>query len=392
MDDFEDSDMPQEAAPASAPEPEIELTFEQQKAYERVGDWLENRRTRGTLKIFGGAGTGKTTLAKRFRELTDVHYMALTGKAALVLQKKGCLGATTVHSAVYKPVELPNGGVEFAINAESYLRSVGLGCCDEMGMVDNRVGQDLEYLTHKLLVLGDPNQLPPIEGAGYFSHNPDIFLEQPHRFALDSPIYQLAEVVKSGKRPKFGEYGESRVIDGDRVRTAQFDKMLLEHDIILCGRNKSRTANNRRVRELLGHQGGIAKFFPVVGDKLVCLKNNHKKGLLNGSLWEVIDLPISDMGQIVTMVVKSLDEPYRAPVEVAVPWQFFDGTEEELDWRVKANFEQFTYGYALTVHKAQGSQWDKVLLIDESKAFREFWTNHLYTGITRAAEKVTVLL
>jgi exodeoxyribonuclease-5 len=70
---------------------------------------------------------------------------------------------------------------------------------------------------------------------------------------------------------------------------------------------------------------------------------------------------------------------------------FFSGEEDQLSWPERRQFDEFTFGYCLTVHKAQGSQWDNVYLFDESFVFREDRRRWLYTGVTRASEKITVV-
>ncbi len=93
----------------------------------------------------------------------------------------------------------------------------------------------------------------------------------------------------------------------------------------------------------------------------------------------------------VVMRVASEESP-AASVRVSVPAAFFEGREEEIPFSVRREADEFTYGYALTVHKAQGSQWDEVALFDESWAFREHRARWLYTGLTRAAARITVVV
>ena len=118
-----------------------------------------------------------------------------------------------------------------------------------------------------------------------------------------------------------------------------------------------------------------------------CLKNDKDKGVLNGSIWSV-DRVLQDNLKSVKM--RLLPETGFGPTTVSVPKEFFTGQEDKLDWRAKRFADNFTFGYALTVHKAQGSQWDDVLIFDESPYFREHRSRWLYTALTRAAEKVTV--
>jgi exodeoxyribonuclease-5 len=158
-------------------------------------------------------------------------------------------------------------------------------------------------------------------------------------------------------------------------------------DQVLVGMNKTRRLYNTRLRELNGYRHPM----PAAGEKLVCLRNDKTKGLLNGGTWTIKALR-GIRNDLVRMEVAPEDESRRKPVEVAVLKQFFEGTEEALPFLVRRESDEFTYGYALTVHKAQGSQWDEVVLFDESFAFREHRSRWLYTGLTRAAERITVVV
>lgn len=346
------------------------------------------------MRVFGYAGTGKTTMAKEIADAVpgQVLYMTFTGKAALVLRKKGCDGASTIHSAIYKPQEDPvTGFTEFKLNPDSPVASAALVVVDEVSMVGEDIGADLLSYGTKILVLGDPFQLPPIKGEGFFTaQTPDVMLTEIHRQAQDNPIIRMSMEIRDGKGLAPGYYGDSRVVRRADVSKDWMREQVLEADQLLCGMNKTRQTFNNRVRELRGIAGRPQAWHPAVGDRLVCLKNNRMKGLLNGGLWEAQQ--VSVLGRKITMRVASLDEPQTVPVEVEVNDAFFRGAEKELDWRERKLSDEFCHGYALTVHKSQGSQWDNVLLFDESHVFRDTWANHIYTGVTRAAEKVTVVM
>jgi exodeoxyribonuclease-5 len=130
---------------------------------------------------------------------------------------------------------------------------------------------------------------------------------------------------------------------------------------------------------------------PAPGDKLVCLRNNKKKGLLNGGLWSVKATAVSKRN-IVTMRVTPEEDLGGRTTKISVLPQFFTGDGADLPFEMRRNTDEFDYGYALTVHKSQGSQWDNVVLFDESFAFKEHASRWLYTGLTRAAEKITVVV
>jgi exodeoxyribonuclease V len=254
---------------------------------------------------------------------------------------------------------------------------------DECSMVDAELARDLLSFGKPILVLGDPFQLPPVKGGGYFTdHPPDVMLTQIHRQAHDNPIIRLSEVVRSGGELEHGAYGETRVI-----RRAEIDASeVIGADQVLVGTNRTRRAYNQRMRDL----NGFKEPLPVAGDRLVCLRNDRTKGLINGGLWRVETLA-GVKKDFVRMTLRSEDEGARAAVKVAVLKAFFEGTEGELAYSLRRESDEFDYGYALTVHKAQGSQWDNVMLFDESFAFREHRARWLYTGLTRAARKLTVV-
>ena len=162
---------------------------------------------------------------------------------------------------------------------------------------------------------------------------------------------------------------------------------MLGADQVLVGVNRTRRAYNQRMRDL----NGFNEPLPVAGDRLVCLRNDRTKGLINGGLWRVEALG-GVKKDFVKMTLRSEDEGARPSVKVAVLNALLrgDGGRARLS-RLRRESDEFDYGYALTVHKAQGSQWDNVMLFDESFAFREHRARWLYTGLTRAARRLTVV-
>lgn len=371
---------------------------QQDAAIKAVKAWLADPKSPQIFRLFGFAGSGKTTLAKELTgDMGDgALYAAYTGKAALVLRKKGCGQASTIHSLIYKPVEDPvTGHVEFMLNPDSPVAGADLVVIDEVSMVGEELALDLLSYGTRVLVLGDPAQLPPVKGEGYFINAaPDVMLTEVHRQAAESPIIRMSMDVREGRGLVPGQYGSSIVVQRRSLDKEALRAMVLDADQMLCGLNKTRQTFNSRIRELKGLAGrdGGMPWAPVKGDRLVCLKNNRTKGLLNGGLWEVDKVDQSKKRDRFEMLVSSLDEPGTVPVDASVPHEFFTGTEKDLDWKILRKVDHFTYGYALTVHKSQGSQFDNVLLFDESGVFREDAAKHLYTGLTRAAERVTVVV
>ncbi len=359
---------------------------QQDAALKAVSAWLKEGSPQ-VFRLFGYAGTGKTTLAKQIAEDApgEVAFGAFTGKAALVLKSKGCRGASTIHSMIYRTQgdeeeETPS----FVLNKKAAANDADLIIIDECSMVDEELGRDLLSFGKPVLVLGDTAQLPPVKGGGFFTDaEPDVMLTEVHRQAADNPIIRMSMTVREGGRLSLGAYGESRVIRRAEIEAPR----VMQSDQVLVGINKTRRAYNGRMRTLLGHAGDK----PEVGEKLVCLRNDKKKGLLNGGTWLVTAVH-ADRGAKFSFSVKPEEGGSRKPVRVGVLPAFFEGRDEEIPFPQKRDSDQFDFGYALTVHKAQGSQWDDVVLFDESFAFREHSARWLYTGLTRAAKTVTVVV
>ena len=267
------------------------FTPHQDAALTAASNWLKGARRRASIfRLFGYAGTGKTTLAKHLAEGVDgkVLFAAFTGKAACVMRSKGCQGAATIHSLIYKARESGEETPSFELWDEAPASKARLIVIDECSMVDAELARDLMSFGVPLLVLGDPAQLPPI-------------------------------------------------------------------------------------------------------DKLVCLRNNRRKGLFNGGLWVVRERPKARR-QIIRMRLKPDEDLGDRTIKVSVRPECFTGAIEEFEWPARKPYDEFDFGYVLTVHKAQGSQWDDVVLFDESGAFPDNRDRWLYTGVTRAAKRLTVVV
>jgi ATP-dependent exoDNAse (exonuclease V) alpha subunit len=362
----------------------------QDAALKAVAAWLKakpgERGTPQVFRLFGYAGTGKTTLARHIAEGADgrVLFAAFTGKAALVMRAKGCAGASTIHSMIYRARESGEETPTFDLWHDAPASRAKLIVVDECSMVDAELGRDLLSFGAPVLVLGDPAQLPPVQGGGFFtSAEPDAMLTEVHRQARDDPIVRLSMQVRAGERLTPGTHGLTAV-----VRRDAFDPgRALETDQILVGRNATRRAYNARMRE----RRGFAESLPIAGDKLVCLRNNRRKGLFNGGLWTVHERSARKSG-ILRMRLRPEEDAAGSVVTVAVRSECFTGAIDEVEWPQRKRYDEFDFGYVLTVHKAQGSQWDDVVLFDESFAFPDSRDRWLYTGITRAAKRLTVVV
>jgi len=147
------------------------FTPHQDAALTAAANWLKGARGRASIfRLFGYAGTGKTTLVKHIAEGVDgkVLFAAFTGKAACVMRSKGCHSASTIHSLIYRARESGEETPSFELWNDAPASKAKLIIIDECSMVDAELARDLMSFGVPLLVLGDPAQLPPISGGGFF--------------------------------------------------------------------------------------------------------------------------------------------------------------------------------------------------------------------------------
>jgi len=355
----------------------VAWTPQQATALTAVARWRRTRH-KPVFQLHGYAGTGKTMLARHLGEGDEVAFAAFTGKAAHVMRANGCREATTIHALIYRlEKEDERGNPVFVLDRGSRARHAQLIVIDEASMVNETIGRDLLSFDVPVVAIADPAQLPPIDGCGFFTAGePDVMLTEIHRQARDNPIIRMATTVREGEQLALGDYGESRVV-------ALGDMGEIASDQILVGRNVTRRNINSGLRERRGLRGA----YPLKGDKLVCLRNDYHRGFLNGSIWFIEDVVKASTEHEITLSVVS--EEGGNAITATTHAAFFDGSRPSMfDPR---EYVEFDFGYALTVHKAQGSQWDSVLLHDESWHFREHHARWLYTGLTRAAKRVVVV-
>lgn len=347
--------------------------------------------------IAGFAGTGKSTLVKyiiKELNISDrfIAYVAYTGKASLVLQRKGCPGATTAHRLLYYSKELPDG--TFIHTPREYPENkLKLIIVDEVSMLEKEQWEILMRWGIPVIALGDPFQLPPIhEDNGVLAH-PHVFLDQVMRQAQDSEIIRLSMDIRDGKSLSLYKGKDIAVVSKQQIT----DPLLLKADQVLCGKNATRFDLNQRIRKAIW--GDKYQIAPIEGDKIICLKNYWDRGnLTNGT--------IGTIGKIATLDSRSLKPMMLANFESDIGDKY---TILNMDYKIftegkttvnKDNWKEFhreirpmefDYGYAITVHKSQGSEFDKVVLFNEYLGgYREHYLRWLYTGVTRASKKLIV--
>jgi exodeoxyribonuclease-5 len=411
------------AAPVK-PSSSIVLSKQQQEAKDLFINWYNDEHARKRQPVFvlaGYAGTGKSFTTKSIIEEVDgdVLFGAYTGKAALIMRRNGNGSARTLHSLIYKPVppskeladqldkdlqaavkasdsakvaqikeELKkNSKIRFELNEESELAGAALLVLDECSMVNDEMLADLLSFNVPILALGDPGQLPPIDGTGaLFKHKPDYTLTEIRRQAMDNPIINLSMKARNGVHIAHGDFGKARIINKHAILPSDVRSC----DQIITGKNLTRMDLNRRFRRMIGK----TDTYPEVGERIICLRNNSGYGILNGLQCEVI-AKVEEYDDFIEY--KLLKEDGGPEIIVPILRAHFDeyvkpGTVKELKWWDRQKAEEFDFGYAITVHKAQGSQWNKVLFFDDGffvwdKPQRCKW---LYTGITRAADELII--
>ena len=363
--------------------------------------------------IAGYAGTGKSTLVKFIiaalnLQPEDVAYVTFTGKAASVLRHKGCPNAMTAHKLLYYSKRMPSG--KFVFRPKPKLDGdFSLIVVDEISMLPNDLWELL--LSHKkhIIALGDPFQIPPIDKKqdNHVLDKPHIFLDEIMRQAEESEIIRLTMDIRNYKAPNYFKGNEIQVVKPEEVVNGMYHWA----DQIICATNRKRHEINEYMRQAAGR--GIE---PESGDKIICCRNcwdtldlSGENALVNGTIGTLGDFetgfqtyPIFDFPQVPVMYSQILtnDGVFQ---DVVMDYQALkDGkpflTNEQAYQIYRRpdlkNLEpvEFNYGYAITGHRAQGSEWDKVLVFEEKFPFdKEEHARWLYTAATRASEKLVLV-
>ena len=365
--------------------------------------------------ISGYAGTGKSTLVKFITQSLpnidpdiDVVFATFTGKAAQVLMSKGNKNAMTLHKLLYESIPRPDG--TFLRRPKSTIE-FPIVIVDEVSMAPKDM-IDLLFSHYGIYVicLGDPFQLPPIDkdADNHLLDNPHIFLDEVMRQAKDSEIIRLTMDIRDGKRLNNFNGHDVKIYNKQELNTG----MLMWADQIISGTNKTRVNINIYIRELLerGEQ-------PEDGDKVICLRNywdnwsdtgdylvNGTIGFLKNTYSSFNVIPKFFGGKTIDVTracfISDTDADYgdlqMDTKEILTGERCLDNKTIYRLMRSKLYSHlvpmEFTYGYCITCHKAQGSQFNKVLVIEERFPFDEKeHARWLYTAATRAIDKLVII-
>lgn len=351
--------------------------------------------------IAGAAGSGKTTTVRYIVDalnvdMSDVVFATFTGKASLVLRNKGCHNAMTLHRLLYIPKTLSNGDVEFE-ERTTLEYDYKIVVVDEVSMVPQKMWELL--LSHQIYViaLGDMFQLPPISGNSTVLEHPHVVLTEIMRQALDNPIIRLSMDIREGKTLSYGGPREARIIPKEKVS----NKLLLGADIVLCGRNDTRMALNSHIRKL--KWGNNYQDAPIEGDRIIALKNDWwfssdtGEPLINGELGEISRIRYKDTKHLKPKMTAWFNSDTSGIFKhINIDYKMLCTGEPTVTRENYGEFckiqkpREFAYGNVITAHKAQGSQFGKVLVYSEVMGDRDLFRKWLYSACTRAIDKVII--
>lgn len=343
---------------------DIQLDDKQRHAADAV---VRDAERDGLCTLGGYAGTGKTTiLSYLYRNLRGWKFVAFTGKAASNLRKKG-VEASTIHSAIYHPIEKEDGKITWELKDDEELGYCRGFAIDEASMVGSSLLRDLQEYGRPIIAVGDHGQLPPVKDDAGLMIDPNYTLETIHRNA--GPIAAFAEWLREGNDP--GEWrgkdreGVVRVVSPKEIKIAD----LIASDQVITAYNADRERINTQVRWNLGRKGS-----PVaVGDRVVVLRNSREYGVYNG--------------QQGVVTLKEKERSYLT-IDTGCSTHKFPFTFDLEDKYAVP----ISYAYCVTCHKAQGDEFDNVIVFEGRP--NDLWPHNkwTYTAASRVKKDLTWVL
>jgi ATP-dependent exoDNAse (exonuclease V) alpha subunit len=386
----------------------LKLSEDQKTVLTSLLDWF-NAKNKPPFVTFGGyAGTGKTTLIsvlrkklKKKNKNLKVSFCSYTGKAARVLEstlkqqkaiyEKDTVG--TIHSLIYSPIIDEKTEEIIGWEKKDDLKS-DLIIVDEASMVDETIWRDLLTYNIPIIAVGDHGQLPPIRGKFNLMEDPELKLEKIHRQAQDNPIIKVSILARERGFIPTRKYSVnvmkvSRQDEDSQELVADLLASFDEQTLILCGYNKTRIMLNTSIRQIKEFESPL----PSPKDRVICLRNNHQKRIYNGMLGYVNSIEKDDKNWYYAKIdLDDEEKQFKGLISV----QQFNNPQPFNFTKDRGSFimgDLFDFGYALTVHKAQGSQSKRVILFEERfpRMDDEMWRRWLYTGVTRAQEELYIV-
>lgn len=378
--------------------------------------------------VGGYAGTGKTTVLAHLREKImevfpnlSIAFVTFTGKASSVLQSKlDAYGVNTandfigtIHSLIYKPITRWDRQLKcyvvcgWELKKEDEELWQDLIIIDEGSMVSQQIWSDLLKMNRPIVVMGDHGQLPPVGDSFSLMKDPQYTLTQIHRQALNSPIIQLSQFVRqNGYIPPNRKFSnEVFKLSWSHPKCKHIWNNLVKFDenlIVLCAFNTTRAQLNTMIREKLEYPHKT--MIPAPGERVVCLQNDRARGIMNGQIGTLLWL-MPENYDLYRMTIQ-VDE-FPDPVECTVAKKCFGQVtytqydnskfgKKQYDYACDKNIgpiDYFDFGYAMSVHKSQGSEWDRVIVFEQRTKHwdDDYYARWLYTAITRARHKLFII-
>ncbi len=402
----------------------MELSTEQKTVMDGMLSWYKDASSQW-LTVSGNAGTGKTFLLSHLPHYlpstTRVTYISYTGKASSVLLDKlkqaniWSVTVSTIHKLLYVPdIKKDEDGCEFI---DGWIKNetipFDLIVIDEASMVGEEIFKDLLEFDKPILCIGDDGQLPPVSSDGFsLMNNPDLKLNHIHRQAADSPIIKISQYIReNGVLPKELNTKFTKEITWWKKDDKEFfNKIPFLNPNIIClsALNKTRKYLNNHIRGLCGYNGA-----DVInpGERIVCLKNNDIKHdyalhyVMNG-ITGTVDKVVPTGRQNLRNVYVDFDI-YKSTLPCISDIRSFGevnrqklskigGDPISKDYaisRKQKTHNMFDYGYCITCHKAQGSEWGVVIVIDERSGYStdDDYKRWLYTAVTRSSNRLFIV-
>lgn len=337
--------------------------------------------TTGLHLINGGAGTGKTTLIKTIAQLLTEHgrpfvIASFAGKAAARIREATGFPASTIHSLLgYTPEK---GFTVKSLEGETVI-------IDEASMVPSPLlSRLISTNPASLILVGDEAQLPPV-GPGAPFHNLIQHASASHISTLTTShrnkaaINQAASLVRAGQLPPDlinSEDETFRLLHIKSPEEAQaYIASILQHldfsqDIIISPRNGSDEPNAPATAHAINQLvlSHLNLTHPAINERIICLKNTPRLNVWNGTTATINAIDIDGNAYITTDEVQ----------EVRIPENYLKSSTAP--------------AYALTIHKAQGSQYRRVVILILKRDLHALLSRQmLYTAITRAKHACLIL-
>jgi len=357
--------------------------------------------------IFSGvAGSGKSTIINEINDMLRKEYqksvavITLTGKAVSTLKDKGIHNAQTIHSYMYEPITDEHDNlIGFELTDPSELLEDFI-IIDEGSMINEEIFEDVFDLGKKILVVGDENQLPPISKTNFnIMEESNFRLEEIHRLAEGNPIIRLSQhILEHGTLPRNFQSDHINFIQRGKMRS-HLEQHGKDYEIILCGMNKTRHTLNKTMRRVNGYND----ILPVDGERVICLRNDKMQGIFNGEMFTIhsrheyeyymkgkkVELNryviVDDKGMYRNVIVH--DDVWGSE-DVWIKYLYERDHEGESKKRL---INLFDFGEAVTVWKAQGSEYQNLMFVDEDVSFFVDRSKFRYTGITRSKDMITIV-